>query len=161
MSGLDPHIWNSPREALKMVENMHRALVEIDPAHESLYSANLQKISEKIKETDKKISDLLIGSSHTGFIIYHPALTYFARDYGLTQYCIETDGKEPSPEQLKNLIETAKEKKIQTIFIQQEFDQKNAQIIAQETGCRLLVINPLSYDWEDEMLRIAQALSDE
>jgi len=88
-------------------------------------------------------------------------LTYFARDYGLTQYSIETDGKEPSPEQLKILIETAKKEGIKTVFIQQEFDKRNAELIAKETGCRLVVINPLSYEWGEEILRIAQALSNE
>ena len=84
-----------------------------------------------------------------------------ARDYGLTQYCIETDGKEPSPEQLKTLIETAKAEGIKTVFIQQEFDKKNAELITKETGCRLIIINPLSYNWGEEILRIAKALSDE
>jgi zinc transport system substrate-binding protein len=159
--GLDPHIWNSPREALTIVQNMYDALVTIDPANEKLYSGNLQKLRNEITDIDVKITAILQNSSQKSFIIYHPALTYFARDYGLTQYCIEMDGKEPSPEQLKNLIETAREKAIQTVFIQQEFDQKNAEIIARETGCKLVVINPLSYNWGEEMIRIAQALSDE
>jgi zinc transport system substrate-binding protein len=159
--GMDPHIWNSPREALTIVRNMHDAFVDIDPANEMVYSTNLQKISEKIKEIDEKISTILQNSDQKAFIIYHPALTYFARDYGLTQYCIEMDGKEPSPEQLKTLIETARKQAIQTIFIQQEFDRKNAEIIARETGCKLIVINPLSYNWGEEMIRIAQALANE
>ncbi|MDR3340234.1 MAG: zinc ABC transporter substrate-binding protein [Candidatus Symbiothrix sp.] len=159
--GIDPHSWNSPREAQKIVRNMYKALVAIDPENEPVYTVNLQKLSGKIKEIDEKIASILQESSQKAFIIYHPALTYFARDYGLTQYCIETDGKEPSPEQLKTLIETAKEKNIKTIFIQQEFDRKNAAAIAQETGSKLFVINPLSYEWGEEMLRIAKALSDE
>jgi zinc transport system substrate-binding protein len=159
--GLDPHIWNSPREALTIVRNMHDALVEIDPANEQVYTLNLQKLSDKIKEVDEKVSAILQNSSQKAFIIYHPALTYFARDYGLAQYCIEMDGKEPSPEQLKTLIETAHEQSIQTIFIQQEFDRKNAALIARETGCKLIVINPLSYNWGEEMIHIAQALADE
>jgi zinc transport system substrate-binding protein len=158
---IDPHIWNSPRETLTIVRNMRKALVEIDPANETIYTANLQKLSDKIKAIDEKIANMLQNSSQKAFIIYHPALTYFARDYGLTQYCIEMDGKEPSPEQLKTLIETARKQSIQTIFIQQEFDRKNAELIARETGCKLIVINPLSYNWDEEMIRIAQALSDE
>jgi zinc transport system substrate-binding protein len=158
---VDPHIWNSPREALVIVEDMYKALVEIDPAHETVYTENLRKVSEKISETDKKITDILKASSQKAFIIYHPALAYFARDYGLNQYCIENDGKEPSPEQLKKLVETVKNLQVKTIFVQQEFDRKNAEAIAKETGCKLVVINPLSYDWNEEMIRIAQALIDE
>jgi zinc transport system substrate-binding protein len=158
---IDPHIWNSPKEALTIVENIYKALVEIDPVHEAVYTENLRMLKGKIAETDEKIANILQTSSQKAFIIYHPALAYFARDYGLTQYCIENDGKEPSPEQLKKLVETVKNLQIKTIFIQQEFDRKNAEAIALETECKLVVINPLSYNWDEEMIRIAQALADE
>ena len=84
-----------------------------------------------------------------------------ARDYGLTQYAIETEGKEPSPEQLRQLVDFAQKESIRTVFIQQEFDRKNAEIIARETGCRVAIINPLSYQWSEELIRIAKILSDE
>jgi len=158
---VDPHIWSSPKEALDIVNNMYKALMEIDPAHETIYTENLRKLTDKIKDTDEKIKNILQSSSQKAFVIYHPALSYFARDYGLTQYCIENDGKEPSPEQLKKLVETVKNPGVKTIFVQQEFDRKNAETVAQETGCKLVVINPLSYEWNEEMIRIAQALADE
>jgi len=159
--GVDPHIWSSPKSARLIVQNMYAALVEIDPKNKNHYTVNLQRLFEQIDDVDEKITQILQNSSQKAFIIYHPALTYFARDYGLTQYCIETDGKEPSPDQLKSLIKAAKKEGAKTVFIQQEFDQKNAELVAKETDCRLVVINPLSYDWGKEMLHIAQALSDE
>jgi zinc transport system substrate-binding protein len=157
----DPHIWSSPKTALTIAENMYEALVEIDPANEEIYALNFQKLSKKIKETDEIIAEMLKNSSQKAFIIFHPSLTYFARDYGLTQYCIEIDGKEPSPEHLKRLVKTAHEQQIRIVFIQQEFDRKNAEIIAKESGCKLVTINPLSYHWDKEMIHIAKALSDE
>ena len=159
--GIDPHTWSSPKAARRIVQNMYEALVKIDPENKSRYAGNLQQMLEQIDTLDEKVTQLLSNSSQKAFIIYHPALTYFARDYGLTQYSIEADGKEPSPELLKTLMETAKEKGIKTVFVQQEFDRKNAELVAKETGCRLITINPLSYDWEKEIVHIAQALSDE
>jgi zinc transport system substrate-binding protein len=158
---IDPHTWTSPKEVRIIVQNMAEALVEIDPAHSAVYQRNLEKLLTEIDEVDKTIQEYLSRSTQKAFIIYHPALTYFAQDYGITQYAIEMDGKEPSPEQLKKLTDTAKAATIKTVFIQQEFDQKNAEIIARETGCRLVVINPLSYQWKEEMVRIAKILSDE
>lgn len=159
--GVDPHTWSSPKSAAIIVQNMFEALAEIDPENTILYRSNLEKLQKRISEIDREVQDILSRSSQKAFIIYHPALTYFARDYGLTQYCIETDGKEPSPEQLKSLVQTTREKDIKTIFIQEEFDRKNAETISKETGCRLVVINPLSYNWPEETLKIAKALSDE
>ena len=159
--GIDPHIWSSPKAVRSIVQNMKEAFVAIDPSHESRYAANLQRMLAQVDSVDTAVTQLLHNSSQKAFIIYHPALTYFALDYGLTQYSIEADGKEPSPEQLKTLMKAAKEKGIQTVFVQQEFDQKNAELVAKETGCRIVVINPLSYDWGKEMIHIARALSDE
>ena len=159
--GIDPHTWSSPKAARRIVQNMCEAFIKIDPENENHYSRNLQRMLEQIDSLDEKVTQLLSNSSQKAFIIYHPALTYFARDYGLTQYSIEADGKEPSPELLKTMMETAMGKGIKTVFVQQEFDRKNAELVAKETGCRLVTINPLSYDWGKEILNIAQALSDE
>ncbi|MDR1763736.1 MAG: zinc ABC transporter substrate-binding protein [Dysgonamonadaceae bacterium] len=159
--GADPHVWSSPIQALTMVENMSRFLISVDEKNAETYRENAQKLTGKIKNLDAEIREILGRSNQKAFIIYHPALTYFARDYGLEQYCIESEGKEPSPAQIKSLIETAREKQIKTVFIQQEFDRKNAEAIARSAACKLVVINPLSYDWEAELLKIAKALSDE
>ena len=159
--GLDPHIWSSPKQAVILAENICNALIVLDKENTAIYRENLNKLHSKIAETDSIVTALLNKSKSKSFIIYHPALTYLARDYGLTQYSIEIDGKEPTPDQLRQLIELAREKNIKTIFIQQEFDQKNAEIIAKETHCNLVVINPLSYNWNEEMVKIAEALSHE
>jgi zinc transport system substrate-binding protein len=140
---------------------MFAALLEIDPEHTDIYRKNRDKLLLEIDETDRMVGPYLEHSSQKAFIIYHPALTYLARDYGLTQYAIEAEGKEPSPEHLKQLVDLTKKEAIRTVFIQQEFDRKNAEIIARETGCRLEIINPLSYQWSEETIRIAKILSDE
>ena len=86
-------------------------------------------------------------------------MSYFARDYGLKQISIEEEGKEPSPAQLKTLIETCRKENIHVIFVQQEFDIRNAQLIADELGVTIIPINPLSYDWSTEMINVAKALT--
>ncbi len=159
--GVDPHTWSSPKEALHIVENMYKSFVEIDKENEKTYTENFNRLKSEIVTTDSIVTELTSKASCKTFVIYHPALTYFARDYGFNQLCIEIDGKEPSPEQIRQLVEAVKTEGVKTIFIQQEFDQKNAKLISQETGCKLVVINPLSYNWKDETIKIAKALADE
>jgi zinc transport system substrate-binding protein len=161
LHGRDPHSWASPKQARIIIQNMYEALLEIDPDHAARYRENRDRLLEKINETDRTVQSVLERSSQKSFFIYHPALTYFARDYGLTQYPIETDGKEPTPGQIKKLVDLAGKENIKTIFIQQEFDRKNAELLARETGCRLVIINPLSYRWIEETITIAKALADE
>jgi ABC-type metal ion transport system, periplasmic component/surface adhesin len=85
-------------------------------------------------------------------------LTYFAKDYNLKQLSIENDGKEPSAMLLKNIINQIRIDSATVIFIQEEFDKKNAEVIAREIGGTIVPVNPLSYDWSGEMIKIAKAL---
>ena len=155
--GVEPHIWNSTQNALIIAENIYKALCELDAAHQADYQKRLEVLKETIRQTDKNVKAFLKNADKT-FLIYHPALSYFERDYGLKQSSMEEGGKEPSPAQLKALIETCRKEKIHTIFVQQEFDQRNAQLIANELGINIVSINPLSYDWAEEMVRVAKAL---
>ena len=155
--GVEPHVWNSTQNALIIADNIYQALCELDSTHQEDYQKRLDVLKQTIRQTDANVHTLLENADST-FLIYHPALSYFARDYGLKQVSIEEGGKEPSPAQLKTLIETCRNENVHTIFVQQEFDQRNAQLIANELGVNIVSINPLSYDWVKEMIRIAEAL---
>ena len=155
--GVEPHIWNSTQNALIIVDNIYQALCELDTTHQADYKYRLDSLKQSIQQTDAETRRLLENADST-FLIYHPALSYFARDYGLKQISIEEGGKEPSPAQLKKLIETCRNENVHTIFVQQEFDQRNAQLIAHELGIDIVSIHPLSYDWTEEMLRTAKGL---
>ena len=155
--GVEPHIWNSTQNALIIADNIYQALCELDSTHQADYKNRLDRLKQSIQQTDAETRKLLENADST-FLIYHPALSYFARDYGLKQISIEEGGKEPSPAQLKKLIETCRNENVHTIFVQQEFDQRNAQLIAHELGIDIVSINPLSYDWTEEMLRTAKGL---
>ena len=155
--GVEPHVWNSTQNALIIADNIYQALCELDSTHQEDYQKRLDVLKQTIRQTNANVHTLLENADST-FLIYHPALSYFARDYGLKQVSIEEGGKEPSPAQLKALIETCRNENVHTIFVQQEFDQRNAQLIANELGVNIVSINPLSYDWVKEMIRIAEAL---
>lgn len=155
----DPHIWNSIQGAKIIAANTLQAFKQLDPEHSDKYETNYNKLMQTIQATADSLHAMLDPLTERSFIIYHPALTYFAEEFGLKQLCIEMEGKEPSPAQLKQLVETAHEQQTHVVFIQQEFDQKNAELIAKETGCQLEVIHPLNYDWQREMIHIAKTLT--
>jgi zinc transport system substrate-binding protein len=158
-AGKDPHIWSSVKSAKIMAENIRKALVEMDTANETDYNANYDKLIAEINNTDSIIKSYLIQAPSKAFIIYHPALSYFANEYGLTQYTIEHEGKNPSPAQLKELIDKTKAEGVRTVFVQQEFDAKNAETVAEAIGGKIIRINLLSYNWSEEMIKIAKTLA--
>lgn len=159
ISAGDPHIWSSAKNALKISENMLRAIIDIDAENADYYRENFEKLQAKIIQTDSIISNLTRELPARSFIIYHPALGYFARDNGLTQHSIEFEGKKPSTAQIKKLVDLARYENIKVIFVQKEFDEKSAEVIANEIGAKLYVINPLSYEWDKELIRIAKILA--
>ena len=158
--GVDPHTWSSISGAKTIAWNTLSAFIELDRENTQFYWNNYNRLMSEIEQTEKALGELLNPVENRTFIIYHPALTYFARDYNLNQLSVEMEGKEPSPTQLKRLIDLAKKTDAKVAFIQQEFDVKNAELIANETNCRLVVINPLSYDWSEELIHVAQSLAD-
>lgn len=158
--GVEPHIWNSATNAQIIARNILNALCTIDKENESAYLERYNALSGQIEQTDSLIRQMLSDpKADHAFMIYHPALSYFARDYGLHQIPIEAGGKEPSPAHLKQLINTCKDENVRVIFVQPEFDRRNAEIIARQTGTEVVDINPLSYDWEGEMMKTAKALT--
>ena len=149
--GVDPHFWMAPREILIIAENTLKALIKLNPAQEKLFRENFEKLKIDIADVDKHISEVLANVRNRSFLVFHPALTYFARQYGLEQVALEKMGKEPSPKHVKEVVELAREKNIRVIFIQKEFDLSNAQIIADEIDGKIVQINPLAYDWVAQM----------
>ena len=158
--GIEPHTWNSTINAKIIADNILEALIALDAANSDYYKNRHKSLLVEIDKTDKAIVNLLSGEKvQSGFMIYHPALSYFARDYNLNQVSIEENGKEPTPAHLKELIIKAREQNIHTIFIQPEFDKKNAEVIAKETKSQIIAIYPLAYEWHEEMIKVAEALT--
>ena len=158
--GVEPHIWNSTVNAEIIAENVYNALCKMDETSQPFYKHRLDSLKQVISATDSLVRDFLSQNADSTFLIYHPSLSYYAREYGLKQICIEDEGKEPSPAHLKELMETCKEHGVDVLFLQKEFSMDNALLIADELGLRIVPINPLSYQWQDEMLKVARTLTE-
>ena len=57
------------------------------------------------------------------------------------------------------LVDLARKEKINTVFIQRGFDAKNAKVIAEEIDAELFEIDPMTYKWDEELIKIATILS--
>lgn len=154
----DPHIWSSPKMALALSKSILDGIEQVDPKNKAYYEKNYRALTIEIQQTDSIVKSKLANATNKTFIIYHPALSYFAREYGLEQYSVEFDGKSPSPAQMAELVSLAKAKGVKTIFVQPEFDKKNALVLAREIGGKIVEINPLEYNWKAETIKIAEAI---
>ena len=156
--GADPHYWVSPRCALSMALPVKDLLTKLRPERSSYYTARYDSLVAEIHTLDKLGDSLFSSVPARRFMIYHPNLAYLARDYGLEEVAVEFEGKEPSPARMKDLIDLSRETGISTIFVQKEYDTKNARAIASETGSTITIIDPLSENWFESTRDIILAL---
>ena len=157
---IDPHVWMSCSNARIIASNILKALCELEPKNKAFFEKNYQSLlsiidkrDSTIKENFKKDPDLV-----RKFVIYHPILTYFARDYQLEQLAIEEEGREPSASQLKSLIERARKENIKFCLIQAEFANRNTTTFINEIHTKAMNINPLQGDWNRSMQEAAAAV---
>lgn len=156
--GPDPHYWMSPVSAYVIAEDVKNFLTQLNPASAQKYEAGLKALQNNIARVDSTLREELSGATSTTFMIYHPALGYMARDYGLEQISFEDEGKSPSPARMKALIDIARDKGINIIFIQAEYELRNAESLAGETGAGLVVINPMNRDWPAAVLEVSRGM---
>lgn len=156
----DPHIWNSPRLVKIQVEHICQALIEVDPQHRSQYTGNKTAYLRALDELDMEIRKALGDPPQRAFLVFHPVWGYFARDYGLEQIAIEEEGKEPSASDIAHLIGTAKAKGIKVVFVQPQFSERHAEVVAQQLGGSLVEIDPLARDYRANLRQVAETIAE-
>jgi len=139
--GTDPHIWTSPRELKTMARNAYEAIAEQYPDSVK-YTEAYHKLEAQLEALDKTCHDMCQASSAKAFVIYHPALTYFARAYGMEQIAVEADGKEPSARHIATLIEKARTLGAQCLLYQTQFPRSVVDVIAEDMGVEAQEIDP-------------------
>ena len=159
-SGLDPHVWLSPSNVKIIAKNIYDALIKADPNNQSDYQKGYEEFFSKIDKTDKQIKEILKDvKPKSKFLVFHPAFGYFAREYDLVQVPIQTEGKEPKPRELIEIIKEAKKDNVKAIFVEPEFSDKSAKIIANEIGVKVIKFSPLNPNWSQNLIKIAKAIA--
>lgn len=143
--GVDPHVWTSPRALQRMAENAYEA-IHARWSDSAKYTANHARLQEELRQLDLRTAEKIARSGIRYFIIYHPALTYYARDYGLRQEAVEADGKEPSAKRLTALIRQARKDGIGRLLYQNQFPVSVVETIARDIGAECAEIDPLRED---------------
>ncbi len=157
----DPHIWLSPPLIKIMALRLRDRLIQLDPSHRDTYVQNHAELDSSLDRIDADIRHALEHLKTKRFMVYHPSWGYFADAYGLQQIPIENAGKEPSAKALAHLLEVAEKENIGAIFVQKQFSQTQARAVASGVGARVVVIDPLSEDYPENLRAVAQAMAEE
>jgi zinc transport system substrate-binding protein len=158
--GSDAHTWTSPRKAMLLARNIYRVLAGLSAKDSSYFRKNLNLLVGRIRHVDSLFTAQSLRRPHAVFVIYHPALTYLANDYGMTQLTIEEEGREPSAATLSRLFGDSLFRQARVLLTQPEFRNRNIEVVERNRNMRVEEINPLAYDWEHEMMKICNAIYD-
>ncbi len=145
--GDDPHIWLSPNLVKTQAGHIYDALVAYSPENEDYFTQNYNSFIQKLEALDNKLKETFEPIEGGTILVFHPAFGYLANDYGFTQEAIEIEGKDPSPQQLEEIVSEAKKDNVKVIFVQKQFSTKSAEAIAEEIDGVVVQIDPLAEDY--------------
>nr|WP_246824692.1 metal ABC transporter substrate-binding protein [Olsenella sp. HMSC062G07] len=153
VSDTDPHCWLSPRVAKQEMSNIRDGLVAVDPDGASTYDANYETWAAKLDALDEEFRSGLDPLPNKSIVVSHEAFGYLCHDFGLTQMPIEgiEADAEPDAQAMAKIVDFVKAHGVKTIFSEELVSPKVAQSIADATGAKVEVLNPLEGLSDEEL----------
>lgn len=138
------HIWVSVANCIKQVENITDGIVKLDPAHESEYRSNSKKYISKLTELKNEMESGLADISDRNIITFHEAFDYFAEEFKLNIVSVieREPGSEPNARDLASIIDLTKETGVKALFVEPQYPNTSADIIAAETDAKVYTLDP-------------------
>jgi zinc transport system substrate-binding protein len=155
---LDPHIWLDPVLVKIQSKTIADALSSKYPQNAAFYMKNYENFAKELDELDAKLSKKLDALKNRSFFVFHPSWGYFAKRYDLEQIFVEVEGKEPKAAELIEIVKEAKAKSIKALLVEPQVSEKNAKIVADEIGAKLIKVDPMKKDLSKNLDELADML---
>lgn len=142
----DPHIWLSPSLAMYMVDSIETRLSLLDDINKEYYASNALSLKQKLVNLDLEFKNNLSNCQMKDIVTSHMAFAYLAKDYGFRQVPISglSPEEEPSFKDIIKIIKFVEDNNIKYIFFESLMSPKFSETIANETGAKTLVLNPIA-----------------
>jgi ABC-type Zn uptake system ZnuABC Zn-binding protein ZnuA len=141
----NPHVWLDPENAKVMMRHITEAFIKVDPGHASDYRENQAAYLRQLDQLQAELIERLRTVTDRRIIVHHPAWPYFARRFGfrIADEIVTQAGAEPSANHLHTLISRIQKDRIRVIVSEPQLNQKIPEVLARETGARIVVLTPL------------------
>lgn len=165
---VNPHTWVSPRNAMRQVRAIEKALAEASPPNAARFHANADGYVRRLERLDRAFAEAARSFRKRNIVTFHNVFDYLARDYGLTIVgeVESTPGQEPSAGEMQRLIRTIQEQGVPAVFAEPQYSLRIAEVIAREAGVPVRVLDPAATGstaptaYEDAMWRNLTTLSE-
>ena len=138
----NPHLWMDVSNGIAYANRIAAALKVADPAYAADINSSAAAYAAKLADLDAWVREQIatIPAADRRFVLFHDALPYFARAYGLTivGVAVEAPGQDPSAGEIAALIDRIKATDVKAIFSEAQFPTALVDQIARETGARVV-----------------------
>ena len=155
----DPHVWFSMDIDSSIAENIKNVLSKKYPEKKEIFEKNYSDFISEINSFKTGLKDSVSSKKSRIFVIYHPALTYFAKEYNLTQISVEQEGKEPTAQYLQTVIDEIRKNNVAVLLVQPQFPKSSVELISNEVpGIKIIEFNPLEENIFDNLKKLTDSL---
>lgn len=140
----DPHFWLDPLRMPPAIDAIAAAYARLDPGGTDHYRRQAAAVKQDVLTLHHQIASRASTWPKRPLVTLHRSLAYFADRYGLSIAAVieAVPGLEPTAQDLAQIIETAKRTGTAAILAEPQLDPRPAQLVAEETGLPLLLIDP-------------------
>lgn len=138
-SGLDPHAWLDPGNAVVWLDTIAKELSALDPEHAGIYRANAGSARASVARTDAEVKAMLASAPHAPVVMFHDAYGYFAEHYGLdvAGTIALGDAAAPGAARLAEIRRQLETGGVACMFPEAQHDPKLAMTLADGTPVRV------------------------
>lgn len=140
----DGHIWQNPKNAVKMLDNVLKALCEIDPDNAEYYTKNAEEYRNQILELDGELRNIVNQSERKEIAVGGEfAYAYLVEEYGINFVSVYTncgEGEDPSIAKVKSVIDYINKYNMPVVYYEELSEGTVAKMIAEETEAEPLVL---------------------
>ncbi|MGH7853337.1 MAG: metal ABC transporter substrate-binding protein [Candidatus Binatia bacterium] len=138
----NPHLWLNPQHALSYAALIRDEFIRIDPDNKSVYEQNATAYLKRLEALDQAVQEAVktIPANNRRLLTYHDSWPYFARRYGfkIIGAVQPSDFSDPSPREVKRLIDQIRKEKIPAVFGSEVFASPVLEQIAKEGKTRYI-----------------------
>lgn len=151
----DEHVWTSPVNAQLICRAIADALSQADSQNAADYARRCTDYCTELQELDAQFRAVIANASrHTLIFADRFPVRYFVEEYGLDYFAAFpgcADDAEPSARTVAFLIDRVREEQAPAVLYIEFSNQKMADVVCEDTGCKKLLFNSCHNVSADEL----------
>ncbi|MGD6968806.1 metal ABC transporter solute-binding protein, Zn/Mn family [Rossellomorea vietnamensis] len=149
----DPHVWLDPVYSKELAHSIYEALTEKMPEQEETFKENYEKLVAQLDELNESFEETSAHAEHSQIFVAHAAYGYWEQRYGIEQVAISgiSSTDEPSQQELKKIIDSARENNIEYIIFEQNGSSRLTEVVQKEIGAEELFLHNLGVRTQEDI----------